>query len=259
MVAIKKIYTYTQKLIQVLGLPQAILFVFYRIFGKKLVKLKISSLPEPLYCRPTKTDIHVLWQVFCSQDKDFINTISSPKLIVDAGSHIGYFSLFCLNQYPGVRIIGIEPDLSNLEIAKKNCKSYSNINLIHGAIWKNNNSVIIENPEDESWSFRVKENPKLIDDIINNNEISQESIPSYTISRVIKEFNLTEIDLIKFDIEGAEKEVFIDSDSELDWLDKCKALLIEVHDQTTSLQIQDKMRGANFKIKQLGEKLFCYR
>jgi hypothetical protein len=44
----------------------------------------------------------------------------------------------------------------------------------------------------------------------------------------MNDYNLTSIDILKIDIEGAEKEVFEDSSL---WIDKVDSLIVELHER----------------------------
>jgi hypothetical protein len=52
-----------------------------------------------------------------------------------------------------------------------------------------------------------------------------------TIDGLIADYNLTEIDILKIDIEGSEKEVFRTCVS---WIAKVKAIIIELHERIKS-------------------------
>jgi hypothetical protein len=55
-------------------------------------------------------------------------------------------------------------------------------------------------------------------------------IPAVTINDVLAKIDLSRIDVLKVDIEGAEEEVF--RSSEL-WIDRVDAIIIELHDRHT--------------------------
>lgn len=57
---------------------------------------------------------------------------------------------------------------------------------------------------------------------------SEDSLPAVSIDGIMKEYAINGIDILKIDIEGAEKEVFA-FDYE-NWLPKTKILIIELHD-----------------------------
>jgi hypothetical protein len=49
-----------------------------------------------------------------------------------------------------------------------------------------------------------------------------------TIDKIMKNYSLSKIDILKVDIEGAEKEVFSDT---LSWIEKVDSIIIELHER----------------------------
>ena len=49
-----------------------------------------------------------------------------------------------------------------------------------------------------------------------------------TIDRIMNDYHLDKIDILKVDIEGADKEVFSNA---LSWIEKVDALIIELHER----------------------------
>ena len=49
-----------------------------------------------------------------------------------------------------------------------------------------------------------------------------------TVDKVLEDFDLPQIDILKIDIEGAEKEVFSDTSA---WIDRVDAIIIELHER----------------------------
>ena len=62
-----------------------------------------------------------------------------------------------------------------------------------------------------------------------NLEKSSSLIPTISISKIMKDNNITVIDLLKIDIEGAEKELFESSFES--WLPNTRVLVVELHDR----------------------------
>jgi hypothetical protein len=58
--------------------------------------------------------------------------------------------------------------------------------------------------------------------------IQEESFEAVTIGELLKNSGYEKIDILKLDIEGAEKEIF--SDGYEDWLGKVNIIIIELHD-----------------------------
>lgn len=61
------------------------------------------------------------------------------------------------------------------------------------------------------------------------NSSDEYDIKAITITEILRQFNYNQIDILKIDIEGAEKELF--SENYKDWLGKVDVLIIELHDR----------------------------
>jgi len=53
------------------------------------------------------------------------------------------------------------------------------------------------------------------------------AVDGMTIEKVMEKFNLEKIDILKIDIEGAEREVFRDTSA---WIERVDAIIAELHD-----------------------------
>jgi hypothetical protein len=54
-----------------------------------------------------------------------------------------------------------------------------------------------------------------------------EGTPTITVPGLMQQFGLETIDVLKIDVEGAEREIF----AACDWMDKVRFLAIELHDR----------------------------
>lgn len=135
-------------------------------------------------------------------------------LIIDCGANIGCSSIYFNKMIENSKIINIEPEEENFSLLEYNCKTniYENIN---SAISSKNINYSLENNDNDNRAFKVKEN-------LNGDK------KSITVNQILqnKESNFKPF-LIKFDIEGFEKDVFA---SNLDWMNKFKIIIIEIHD-----------------------------
>lgn len=168
----------------------------------------------------------------------------NPDIIVDAGANIGASTLFFRLKYPDAKIFAIEPERSNFELLKQNLRNYQNIILENYALWSENKELIISNPDAEKYAFQMKENEGLTGGAING----------VTIERLMELWNLQQIDLLKIDIEGAEKMIF--DKPEVSWLNKVQVLIIELHDSImpgTSEVFHRSIRCIDSDIFQNGE------
>ncbi len=69
-----------------------------------------------------------------------------------------------------------------------------------------------------------------------------QTVRATTVDRIINDFELDKIDILKIDIEGAEREVFDDTSS---WIGKVDALIVELHERIKSGCNRSFYNGSN--------------
>jgi FkbM family methyltransferase len=146
--------------------------------------------------------------------------LNEADRIIDAGANIGLAAIYFTNIFPKATIIAIEPEVNNFHQLEKNTAPYKGIYCENAAIWGKEETVAISNPGSPSAGFMVS--PAIV--LINGNPI-----PAVPISSLMNKYNWQEVDIVKMDIEGAEKEVFANNNA-FEWLSKTKLLIIELHD-----------------------------
>lgn len=193
----------------------------------RLTKIAVSSVVlryyrkqfAPLIVRKNTSDLDVFRQIFVQGDYNLPVKIS-PKLIIDAGANVGYSALYFNKKYPEAKIIAIEPEASNFEILKMNTRDIKNIIPVHAGLWHKDGILEIIDAGFGKWGFMTVETKK------DEKEISK--IKTITIDRILKKYGFDKIDLLKIDIEGAEKEIFTRNYD--NWLNRVGVLVIELHD-----------------------------
>jgi FkbM family methyltransferase len=236
-------------LIKILGISQATRFLVQLASGVEVIELRINGISTPLFCRSCGPDKFNLMQTFWKRGLD-VDLQEAPRLIVDGGAYVGYTSLFLANRYPDARIIAIEPDVHNCRLFRQNCRFYPNIQLLQRAIWDKRTYLEIENPQDQSWEFRVRE----------TSAGTSRSIQSITIPEIVALANEKPIDVLKLDIEGTEKRLF--SSDITSWISNVNNIIIELHDryvQGCSEALFDVAEKYGFDVSQSGEYLVLKR
>ncbi|NIJ51563.1 FkbM family methyltransferase [Dyadobacter arcticus] len=194
------------------------------LIGRKLKTNKIISLPhlkEPVHLRPGTSDEDVFGQIFMKHEYN-IKLDFEPQTIVDGGANIGLCSVYFKNKYPSARIIAIEPDDENFEMLRKNTAGYRDIHLKKAGLWcKNLRTRTVDKYGLGKWGMVTEE----VTDLEDGHDLPFNTI---TINDLVQEFNLEFIDVLKMDIETAEKQVF--SENFENWLPKTKVIIIELHD-----------------------------
>lgn len=217
-----------------------------------LVKIYQVKLKQKIHIRKNTSDINVFSEMFLFKDYNY-SLPFIPKTIVDAGANVGYASLWFYNQYPNSYIIAIEPEQSNFSLLKLNTKNIPNISLYKKGLWSKSTTLEIINEEGSKYGFITKEVPN-----------SKKGIDTCTVMNLLEDFatkGINEIDILKIDIEGAEKEVF--SHDIKDWLPRTKVIIIELHDDTTpgcTEVVLNAMKEYNFNLLiERGENLVYIR
>lgn len=143
---------------------------------------------------------------------------NSIQTVVDLGANIGLSTLYFKEKFPGAKIISVEPDRGNFNLMVRNTKDLSNVFCLNQAIWPYDTELTLYDSGKGEDSYTVGE-------IRNGNENKVQGI---TVSDIIRDFKLPSIDILKIDIEGAEKELF--SSNYMNWLPKVHIIIIELHD-----------------------------
>jgi len=142
-------------------------------------------------------------------------------LIIDCGANSGLASRYFAKEFPKAKIIGIEPDLSNVDIARKNCRPHKNVTIEQAAIGAKAGFANIQNQSASANAIRVELSDK------------PTGIAITTIPNIVKETakadkkNVYELFMVKVDIEGFEDDLF---SSNTGWIANLPLLSIELHD-----------------------------
>jgi FkbM family methyltransferase len=185
-----------------------------RLTGKQVrIVVRTPEVKAPIYVRVPSSDLSAFDQVFRNGEYDF--HASKPKVIIDAGANVGLASLLFAKRYPSARIIAIEPEQSNFDLLKENVAPYSSITPVHAALWYENTTLRIHDPGLGEWGYMTLTSGK------------GHEVRAVTVDRLMEEFEVDLVDILKIDIEGAEKEVFSNPAA---WIDRVDGIIIELHD-----------------------------
>ncbi len=168
--------------------------------------------------RDGETDLSIFEQIFLLDDCALPPTREPIRYILDAGAHIGCSSLFFADRHPLARILAVEAHVGNHAQLVANTVHVSAIRTLHGAVYHRNGPVGIANPGDRPWGFQVSDQP---DD--------GSPLLGHTIPELMRLADFPRIDLLKLDIEGAERKLF-DHDGAA-WLRGVRIMIVELHDE----------------------------
>jgi FkbM family methyltransferase len=202
----------------VLGRFRSAQWVFRRHAGLP-IQTSWKGSPHPIWVRAGTSDIKTFLQVLVGEEYDF--AVDDPAAIIDAGANIGLASIWFASKFPDALVIAVEPEQSNYDLLARNVAPFPNITPVHAAVWCHPGTLAVDDPNDEGpWTFQTRE--------LADSPSSVQRVRCLTIAELISDFNLKWVDLLKIDIEGAEKEVFSSPD---EWIGSVGAIAIELHDR----------------------------
>jgi FkbM family methyltransferase len=197
---------------------RAVFFLIASKFRKdRCSNIKIRGIKSKIYLSNFTFDVTTLFQIFYAKEYE-INLGKEPEWIIDCGANIGLSTIFFANKYPTCKIIAIEPDGKNFQYLKRNTRRYPNIVCIQKAVWSHITKLAVIDTGKGNWGLQTKESTSLM----------HEFVDAITIDAILKKYKIGAIDLLKIDIEGAEKELF--SKNFDSWLSKTNVIAIELHD-----------------------------
>ncbi|MCR4276204.1 MAG: FkbM family methyltransferase [Candidatus Parcubacteria bacterium] len=157
--------------------------------------LSIDGQTVPFFVRDG-TDISALREIFADGEYlfDELSRVS-PRHIADIGAHIGTSVLFLRSRYPDAVITAYEPDPENFQLLAKNVGALPKVECVNAAVAGRAGTI----------SFYPNAGGSTRASIIPMKDSRGEiQVSSILLDDVISRG----IDMIKFDIEGAENEMF---------------------------------------------------
>ena len=226
-------------------------FLWLTFRGSRLFRFFCPSLGSIVTVRTRTTDLPVLEKIVLYREYEMPFDLV-PRTIIDAGANIGAASLYFTHRYPQARIVAVEPEASNYEVLTANCRAHPAIIPVQGAVWNRDTHLVIGEQDAGKWAFTVKE----------SDVPTADSIRAFTIPDLMRAHDFPVVDLLKLDIEGAEREVF--DPGALDWLDNVRVIAIELHDaikpgssdafyaRLSNYRFEQRLCGENVFIRLLG-------
>jgi FkbM family methyltransferase len=224
----------------------AIILVILIMFRSE--KIYLPFLGRTIYFRKKTKDKETFKEIF---NKNIYNIKLPivPNFIIDAGSNTGFTSLFFKLKYPQAKIVALEIENENVKMIKKNLEKFKDIDIIQKGLFNKKAFFRIEDPYQATNSFVIKE--------VSPNE--NYDIESITIDEILMSKNIEIIDVLKIDIEGAEKDLF--EKNYENWLPKVKIIMVETHDRMIpkcSYSVMKSLNEYNFILYTTTEDTLIY-
>lgn len=202
-----------------------------------LFRVDRKGVAFPIYLRLNSSDVATYEDLFAKGDYGF-SVHQPPRIIVDAGANVGLASIIFANRWPEATIIAIEPESSNFDLLKRNVAPYDNVHPVNAALWNQTGEISVIDTGLGNWAFMTQAQ----DASVTASGRPGGTIRAMTMDDVMDEYRLDRIDILKIDIEGAEKEVFADTSS---WIERVDAIIVELHERMKPGCLRSFYNGSN--------------
>src|SRR5215208_2318771 len=199
------------KLASVIGVVPGVKIGLQKNTASRDFAVQLPGLKQRTWIRKGTSDWNAFKQVFVWKEYEYPIPFT-PSAILDAGANVGYAALWFARKFPEAKIILIEPEPGNFEMAKKNTAAYSNILPVRAGLWSRSCFLRIIPTDWGNWGFRTEEVETETED----------SIRALPVTGIMDNNGWDTIDIFKMDIEGAERNVFAHGADE--WLPKVKMM-----------------------------------
>lgn len=167
--------------------------------------IRVNKKKATIYCEGTYEELLLLKEIFIDKVYALPAFVSnSVRTIVDGGANVGFTSIFYALTYPNAKVYAFEPDPNTFKLLKKNTENIStkNIEVFQYAIAGSQKNIsFFVHPTKNISSSIVKRDSSYI-------KIEVEAIRLDDVFDLIKAMY---IDVFKLDVEGAEFEIFKNS------------------------------------------------
>ena len=162
--------------------------------------------------------------------------LNSDSIIVDLGGHKGEFSSIISERYHCMcHVVEAMPELYASIKQTRNIRTYN----------------YAASDSDGMMSFHLSENPESNSLIRKTEEHAQTiEVPTISMSSLLKKHDISKIDALKMDIEGAEIAVFRGMSDEL--LRSIKQITVEFHDFIPEMHMEQDVLDVISRLESLG-------
>ena len=199
--------------------------------GLSILRLHSNRPPSPqevrtlfrkgvlIHYRPGGSDVENIVKKLLKRDSEYwLPPRFEPRSILDLGANIGIASIDFALRYPQASIIAIEPVAANFQLLQKNISGFQNIRALNVAVGKHDERAALRGA---GQSFRTQPVSA------SSKAKRREETTVRDLNALLKENEITQVDLIKIDVEGSEYDVLTSLDPSL--LQRVQWIVGELH------------------------------
>lgn len=203
--------------------------------------------------RHNKWDAIIIREQFI--DKEYLARFKTPSgctpIIVDIGSYIGDFALYCAH-YLGAKVVAYEPTTENFEVLKKNLDLNPKLAGRIAAV----NRGVASTPEVVANVEIIGREVHASSSLYENNEATEKrTFECDTIEEIFNKNGLDKVDLLKIDCEGGEYDIIPATPTKV--LERVHSLVYEWHTipgwEPRLESMEEKLKHAGFSLAYAGQ------
>ena len=176
---------------------------------------------EPIFLRPRSSDVELIWAIYAN---DWY--LPPPELqgrdvrrVVELGTNVGAGLAALATRYPDARLLGVEPDRANVELARRNLARFGDrCQVLETAIWSEDADLVVDRSRRE---YALVVRPRSADD-----PPEWPTVRARSMTSALADFEPDhDIDFMFMDIEGVEQRVLASGD--LSWSRRVHCIRVE--------------------------------
>lgn len=204
------------------------------------VHVWLRAMQRPFYFRGA-ADLGVLSHFFTPGYRIRVPPGSPPiRHVVDAGANIGDETIRFRFFHPDATVYALEAEPRNFKVLEMNAAGDSRIVAINKALWSHRCRLVITQRHGNE-DFQVRE--------AGPHEAA--TLDATSIPDVMRDHGIPHIDILKLDIEGAERAVF---SKDVGWVSAVKAVIVEPPDRDAPFTTMCLLR----RLEETGRRFNCY-
>ena len=203
------------------------------------VRLRPKGFGKPVALRPGTTDCCVFREIFIEGEYDCLlrNALGEVKTVLDLGANIGLFTRYARQHFPDARIVAVEPEEGNARMLAENLGLSGpdlRVTALQACAAGMSRCVSVVSTTGE-WGYQMVDGAGA--------QVAAMRVPEILAGAGIS----GDVDLLKCDVEGAEKEIFANC---ADWIGRIRNIMVEIHGDYTAVGLLADIacNGGNFHV-----------
>jgi FkbM family methyltransferase len=206
----------------------------------RVVRVRLRPLEgREFLLRPSTSDADTVWGTFAGHYHLPPAEASQPRLIWDLGANIGLTMADMAVRFPSARIVGVEIDRENVELARRNLRPWADrCEVLEAGIWPEDGEIRYHRLVGGTAGHHVADVP---DDagVVIAPAVSPGTLLARSGPQAV-------VDFAKIDIEGAERELLRKG---TEWTARVRTITVEVHEPYTAQECERDLQALGFQTR----------